>query len=224
MKIHAFSDKDYGTELDQFLFEVPINPESFTRNYKIDLDTRTGHGQPGTQPGYKGSAPEELKIDFVLDGTGTIQGYVPKYKNMTVHNQLKAFLDCVYKYNDDTHRPNFVTVIWGTEVNFKGTVSNVELNHTLFLPDGSPLRVKVSATFKQSESDKARAAKTAAKSPDMTKYQLVQQGDRLDLLTFKKYNDPGYFLQVGRVNNLVTVRKIAPPQELYFPPFSQNAT
>jgi hypothetical protein len=222
MVIHSFSDKDCQQELKDLVFTVPINPESFTRNYKVDLDTRTGHGQPGTQPGYKSSAPEELKIDFVLDGTGTMEGYPKKYDKMPVEIQLKKFLDCVYTFNGNTHRPNFIIVVWGSEIHFPGTASNVDLNYTLFLPNGNPLRVKVSATFKKSESDKARAAANEFKSPDLTKYKQVQLGDRLDLLTFQKYNDPSYVLQVGRVNNLTTVRKLTPATSLYFPPFAQN--
>lgn len=224
MVIHSFSDKDFQQELKSMMFTVPINPEGFTKNYKVDLDTRTGHGQPGTQPGYKSSTPEELKIDFVLDGTGTMEGYPDKYKNVSVHDQLDAFLKCVYTFNGDIHRPNFVIVIWGSEIRFPGTVSSIDLNHTLFLSNGNPLRVKVSVTFKKSESDKARIAAANLKSPDLTYSKKVQRGDRLDLLTFSKYNDPNYLLQVGRVNGLVTVRKIAPSTEIFFPPFAQNET
>jgi len=68
MVIHCFSDKDFQQEEKDKLFTVPINPETFYRSYKVDLDNRTGHGQPGTQPGYKSTSPEELRIDFVLDG------------------------------------------------------------------------------------------------------------------------------------------------------------
>jgi hypothetical protein len=221
MVIHSFSDKDFQQEEKDKLFTVPINPESFYRNYKVDLDNRTGHGQPGTQPGYKSTSPEELRVDFVLDGSGTVEGYPSQYDGMSVHDQLSAFLTCI-GFNGDIHRPNFVIVIWGSEVRFPGTVSNVDLSHTLFMPNGTPLRVKVGVTFVKSESDNARAAVNRMQSPDLTHYHRVQRGDRLDLLTFSKYNDPNYFLQVGRVNNLVTVRKIAPPQELYFPPFAKK--
>ena len=219
MVIHSFSDKDYKNELTQNLFTVPINPESFTRNYKIDLDTRAGHGQPGTQPGYKASPPDDLKIEFILDGTGTLQGYPTQYSGMSVHDQLDLFLTCCYKFNPDTHRPPFTMVVWGADINFKGLLSNVDLNYTLFLPNGDPLRVKVNATFKKSETDQQRAK---ANSPDLTKARQVQLGDRLDNLTYSHYNDPSYFLQVGRANNLVTVRNLDVGKTLCFPPFAQN--
>jgi Contractile injection system tube protein len=222
MVIHSYSDKDFQDELTEYMFTVPVNPESFVKNYKVDLDTRTGHGQPGTQPGYKSSAPQELKIDFVLDGTGTIQHYPDKYTGVPVHDQLKDFMKCVYDFNGDTHKPNYVVIIWGSEVKFPGQVSAVDVNHTLFLPNGNPLRVKVSATFKMSESDQARIISNEFKSPDMTKRYVAKSGDRLDLLTYRQYGDPGYLLQVGRINSLVSLRQIPVAQLLYFPPFAQN--
>jgi hypothetical protein len=143
---------------------------------------------------------------------------------MSVHDQLKLFLECTYKFNPDTHRPPFCVIVWGSDVHFKGVLSNVDLSYTLFLPSGDPLRVKVSATFKTSESDQARTAENAPASPDLTKSRQVKRGDRLDLLTYSQYNDPGYFLQVGAANKLVTVRKLKPGMTLNFPPFAQNNT
>jgi Contractile injection system tube protein len=224
MVIHAFSDKDFSDELDDLLFTVPVNPESFMKSYKVDLDERTGHGQPGTQPGYKSSSPQELKLDFVLDGTGTIQNYAQQFVGVSVHDQLTAFMKCVYAFNGDTHKPNYVIIIWGPEVRFPGQVSDVQVNHTLFQPNGDPLRVKISATFKMSESDQARIIANEMHSPDLTKRHTAQRGERLDLLTYKQYGDPDYLLQVGRVNNLVSIRNIPLPTMLYFPPFAQNDT
>jgi hypothetical protein len=222
MVIHAYADKDFQQPLTPQDFTVPVNPESFMKNYKVDLDTRTGHGQPGTQPGYKSSSPQELKLDFILDGTKTIQGYDPTLVNLSVHDQLKKFMKCVYNFNGDTHRPNFVVIIWGSEISFPGQASDVEVNHYLFQPNGDPLRVKISATFKMSESDQARIISNEWKSPDMTKKHIAQRGERLDLLTYNQYGDPDYLLQVARVNGLVSVRNIPLPSTLYFPPFAQT--
>ena len=78
------------SQKEVFTFTTPINPETFTRTSHIELDTSRGHGQPGTDPRYKSTAPEELKIEFVLDGTKTMEGYVDKYISMEVSDQIKA--------------------------------------------------------------------------------------------------------------------------------------
>ena len=220
--IHCYLDKNYQQKKPEMDFSTPINPESFSKSYTINLDTRVPHGQPGTTPGYKSSAPEELKLDFVLDGTGVVQGYLHPAKTHSVHEELDAFMKCVYKYDGITHRPNYLIIYWGSEINFPCVLSNVELNHTLFNPDGSPLRIKVSATFTKMESAAARTAISNPSSPDLTHQRTVQQGDRLDLLTFNIYTDPNYFLYVGKANNLTTVRKLAPGTKINFPPLPKT--
>ncbi len=101
-------------------------------------------------------------------------------------------------------------------------LSNLDLNYTLFEPDGTPLRVKVNATFLEHKSREQLLAESRASSPDLTHYRKVKQGDRLDSLTNKIYNDSKYFMQVGKVNNLTTIGKVKPGSELYFPPFDKN--
>jgi hypothetical protein len=118
LTIHAFEKNDFKNEVKDKAFTTPINPETFTRTNHIELDTTRGHGQPGTDPRYKSTSPEEVKIEFILDGTKTMEGYVEKYKNMEVSEQIKEFNDCV-QYEGKIHRPRFLIVQWGSEVKIK---------------------------------------------------------------------------------------------------------
>jgi hypothetical protein len=96
------------------------------------------------------------------------------------------------------------------------------LNHTLFNSDGSPLRAKLTATFLNYKAREERLAEEGQRSPDLTHYRKVKQGDRLDLMSYRIYNDSKYFLQVGRANQLTSIRNIQPGSEIYFPPFAKN--
>jgi hypothetical protein len=144
------------------------------------------------------------------------------YISRKVHDQLEDLKKCVYNFDGKIHRPRFLVVMWGSEINFKCVLSNLDLNYTLFEPDGSPLRVKVSATFLAHKSREQLLAESKASSPDLTHFRKVKQGDRLDLLTNSIYNNPKYFMQVGKVNGLTTLRQLMPGTNLYFPPFNKN--
>ena len=218
--IHSFEKNDFKEE--KLTFTTPINPETFTKTNHIELDTQRGHGQPGTNPKYKSTAPEELKIEFVLDGTKTMEGYVDKYKDMEVTEQIKAFTDCVYQYKNNIHRPMFLIVHWGSDVKFPCVMSHMDINYSLFKPNGNPLRAKITANFIKYESEEAIAAANRASSPDLTHYRKVNEGDRLDLLTYKVYNDSKYFLQIGKVNGLTSVRKLKAGLQLYLPPLDKT--
>jgi len=222
--IHSFEKNDFKEEDKDKLFTTPINPESFTKNYKVELDTTRGHGQSNTNPQYKSSAPQELRIEFVLDGTKTLEGYVDEYKNMDVHDQLDKLLKCVYDIAGETHRPRFLNVQWGSEINFNCVLQSLDINHTLFNPNGSPLRAKITASFIHYVSPEERAKGNQNHSPDLTHYRKFNQGDRLDLMTYKIYDNSNYFLQVGKVNGLSSVRNIKPGTEIYLPPLDKTAS
>lgn len=221
--IHSYKDRKFTKEVKGAKFTIPINPETFNKNYKVELDTRRGHGSSGSSPKFKSTAPEEFKIDFVLDGTATLEGYHEEYKKMPVSKQLKKFLDCSYDMDGDIHRPRFLIIHWGEEVKFPCVLSNLDINYTLFNPDGSPLRVKINATFLSYLTDDSRLARDRLRSADLTHYRKVKQGDRLDLMTFDIYNDTKFIMQIADINGLTSFRRVKVGQNLNFPPFEKTA-
>ena len=222
MVIHSFERNDFRQEDPDRMFTTPINPETFTKNNNIELETSRGHGRPGTNPKYKSTKPEELKIEFVLDGTKTMDGYVDKYKKMEVHDQIVAFTNCVYKYEGKIHRPRFLILRWGSEIRFPCVLSKLDINYSLFHPNGNPLRAKISATFIKYETDVAVAAAARMSSPDLTHHRRTKQGDRLDLMSYKFYNDTSYFMQVAKANNLNSLRDLKAGVDIFFPPINKN--
>jgi hypothetical protein len=223
--IHSFANRDFSGEDTSKKFSTPINPETFTKNFKVSVNTERGHGSPGAEVKYKSTAPEELKLEFILDGTKTMEGYGGdnrEYINKSVEMQLQDFLHCAYNMDGKIHRPRFLIVFWGSEINFRCVLSNLDINYTLFEPDGRPLRVKINATFLKHKSAAELIEEKKLSSPDLTHYRQVKEGDRLDLMTFSIYNESKYFLQVGNANNLTSVRRVKPGIELYFPPFDKN--
>jgi hypothetical protein len=221
--IHCFTDKDFKNEIKDSMFTAPINPESFTKNVKVELETRSATGSPGKDPKFKGVGTEELKLDFILDGTNTMEGYFNSNK-LSVSDSLAAFLKCVNDYDGKIHRPRFLIIFWGSEIKFSCVLSNLDINHTLFDPRGYPLRVKISATFVGYNSPEAEVALKNISSPDLTHYNKFTAGDRLDLLTYAIYNDSKYFLQVARINNLTSLRNIRLGTTISFPPFDKKET
>ena len=221
LRIRSFKDRQFKQELTTLMFVAPINPETFTRNFKVSVDKQQAHGNEGTEIRYRSTAPEELKLDFVLDGTNTMEGYSnfpAGYTAKPVTLQLQDFLKCCYDMNGPIHRPNFLIVMWGSEVNFRCVLSNVDINYTLFEPDGSPLRAKISATFLHHKSREEILAEAKPTSPDLTHYQKVKQGDRLDNLSFSVYDDPGFLTELASYNGLTTIRKLKAGVQLSLPP------
>ncbi len=220
--IRVFKDQNFKekeSSISPNPFPLPVNPESYSRSLRIMNNMEQGIGNEGTNPNFVAATPEELRLEFIFDGTDTIQGY--SYLKQPVKQQLKNFIDAVYNMNGTIHRPNFLQIQWGQFV-FSGTLSNLDLNYTLFEANGDPLRVKVNATFISYVAPKERTAKEGKTSPDLTHVRQTKAGDRLDLMTYNIYKDSKFFLQVGKANNLTSIRKLATGKEIVFPPIDKT--
>lgn len=221
-EIKSFSDNEFKKDGGKKDFKLPINPETFTRNLKVERDTTKGHGNNQTNSKFVGTAPEELKLEFILDGTGTMEGYLDSMKKIPVKDQLKMLVDCVYNYDGKIHSPRYLKILYGSELKIDCVLTSLDINYTLFNSDGSPLRARISASFLQYFAPETRAKKERNSSPDLTHQRTVKAGDRLFQLTFEIYDDPKYLLQVGRKNDLTSVRNLTPGRELFFYPFDKT--
>ncbi len=220
LTIYSFEDNTFKGKSLEFI--TPINPETFTKTSHIELDKIQTHGKPSNDIKYNSTAPEELKIEFTLDGTKTMEGYFKKYFEMEVSDQLAEFTKCVYQYKGETHRPRFLIIIWGSEVRFSCVLSHMDVSYSLFKPNGNPLRVKVSATFIKYQAPEDAIKEYRLSSTDLTHYKISKQGDRLDILTNKIYSDPNLLLQLARANNMGNIKKIKAGIDLFFPPINKN--
>src|ERR1044072_78207 len=197
-------------------FTIPVNPESYSQAYKVELKDKPAGGNQGSAPEYKFTSPEELKLEFTLDNTGTIEGNV--YDGTPVPKQVEKLLATVYKMQGEAHRPSILKIQWGSFFTFDCVLSSLDINYVLFKPNGEPLRAKVSASFKQYTEPQIRTRQENKKSPDLTRVIKVADGDTLPNLSYKSYGTPKYYPQVAYANKLMSIRTLRTGDDLVFPP------
>jgi hypothetical protein len=136
------------------------------------------------------------------------------------------FLKVVYKMEGEIHQPNFLKVLWGSNSlsgygnkleAFTCKMGNADVNYILFDNHGEPLRAKVSATFIGYLPSETRDRNEAKKSPDLTRFRVVNDGDKLPLLTHQIYSDQSYYQKVARANGLTSFRNLKAGLNLVFP-------
>jgi len=140
-----------------------------------------------------------------------------------VTQKVQDLLQLIYVMNPDTHKPNFLRLLWGdfsfgNSSGFNCLLKDLQINYTLFSPEGKPLRAKLSATFMRYVEPELRVREEGKNSPDVTHLRKVKAGDTLPLMTYDIYRDPTYYLQVAKVNGLVNFRRLKNNQDLRFPP------
>ncbi|MDJ0703319.1 MAG: LysM peptidoglycan-binding domain-containing protein [Leptolyngbyaceae cyanobacterium MO_188.B28] len=213
-------------------FELPINPGEITHSLKIEHDKSQAQGAQRNNSKYKRTPSETVRFGFTLDGTGVIPinkkpGKFYHDKPDDVASQLQAFLDTVYTMKGKIHRSNFLRLLWGkatfVERNaFDCVLSDLQINYTLFAPDGKPLRAKLSATFLGHTAPQYRNAEMKKGSPDITHERKIMGGDTLPLMAYDIYDDPTYYLQVAKANGLVNFRRLKTNTNMRFPPVEKG--
>ncbi len=223
LKIHAYKDSKRGTADLIDTFEVMFNPETLKRTYEIEYENAQADGTSGMAQKYSRSSPQNLNLNLFIDGTDVSRlGIMQLEPGNTgdVTTQVKKFLGLTYIYNGDIHKPNSLTVEWGP-FTFDCCLTSVEITYKLFDKEGNPLQAELDVFFVSDIENTERVAKEGSNSPDLTHARMVKSGDTLPLLAHEIYNDPMYYPELARVNNLDTLRKIEPGRILQFPPIEQ---
>jgi len=209
LKIRSFKDAQFS-EKDKN-FEVMFNPQEYSLKYNIESDDSQGIGTSGSEPTFNKITPQNLSLDFTIDGTG-VTG-----EKIDVPEKVTEFLDVTHNYKGDEHRPRYLIIEWGTLL-FKCVLKEVSVKYTLFKSDGKPIRAKLSTSYKRFIEDELRAAEEDSNSPDITHMRTVQEGDILPLMCFKIYGDSKYYMQVAEANGLTNFRNLEPGRQIFFPP------
>lgn len=196
------------------VFEVQINPEQIARSLKIKQRDPGETGRDGAELQFQKTEPETLEIKFILDGTGTVPNNSALTTSLTsvvpgaayVPTRIKELQAVVYNFLDETHRPPFIIVNWGTLV-FHGVMEELSYTYNLFHPSGVPLRAEVTLKVKEHKPSGMAAAALSLLSPDLTRRRQLRESDTLLTVCQQVYESPVYYLEIAKANHLTNFRR-----------------
>ncbi|MEP1489571.1 MAG: hypothetical protein ABJL44_10870 [Algibacter sp.] len=213
MKITGYLDGDFMNKISGDPYTLMINPNSIKWNRKIQYNEQQPLDASTASQKYKSTPSDELSFEIIIDCTGIVD---PKRIDMA--KEIKTLEDIVYTYNGDIHRPNYVKIQWGSDLSFNSVLKTFNTSYTLFRPDGSPLRAKISLSFGEYVSPKKKSEEEKKNSPDITHLVEVVEGDTLPQLCYKVWNTPFHYVKVAQYNNLNKFRQLKGGRNLIFPP------
>ena len=225
--IRCFKDEKFETEIKELKYTALLNPEKYSQSYKTEYKKEEGTGSSATAPKFTRSLPSDLDLEFLFDRTGVLMHYGEKKRSEEeqkkgVIKDIEDFKKAVFDYNGDEHKPNYLIINWGALL-FKGILTDLSIEYKLFKSDGTPIRAIAKAKFISSIEAEKRAAVENNKSPDLTHYRIVKDGDTLPLMTHRIYGDSKYYLEVAKANELINFRSLKAGQELFFPPLAKQS-
>jgi nucleoid-associated protein YgaU len=105
---------------------------------------------------------------------------------------------------------------WGSFLSYKGVISQIAQNFTLFKTDGTPLRASVDVTF--SETGEQQKKQNPTTRTEARKIWVVHEGQTLDWIAYQEYGDPACWRHIAETNNLPNPRDLRPGQVLKLTP------
>jgi hypothetical protein len=216
--IESFADAKRDGKADD-TYTVMFNPSTYSINHEMMYKVDEGKNSTGSAQDFLGVKPKTISLDIMVDGSGTSG---EKLNGADVDQDIARFFEVCALYNGDKHRLPFLRLAWGALI-LDCVMSSAKVNYTLFNRDGTALRAKISASFKEQMDNPKQALKKKDKSPDLTHYRTVIDGDTLQLMSHRIYGDPSYYMEVARVNKLNDFRTLEPGAKLYFPPIDKTS-
>jgi hypothetical protein len=213
MKITGFTDQNYKSAFPGDPYTLMMNPDSINWQRKIDYNDQQVPDSSTASQKYKSTPCEKITFSFVIDCTGVVD---PDRTNLAT--EINNLENIIFTYNGKIHRPNFVVLQWGKSLTFKGVLKSFDTNYTLFRPDGSPVRAKISLSFEQFISTTNVAKLENQQSPDISHYVNIKQGEHLPQLCQQIWGNPFKYIDVAKFNNLNKFRHIPRETSLIFPP------
>lgn len=216
MQITGYTDEEFQTAFSGKPYSTMINPDSIKWTKSIEYNEQQAPDSSAPSQKYKSTPSDKLSFDITIDCTGIVDS-----TRTNMATEITALESIVYTYNGQIHRPNFVKVQWGSNIIFKGVLTSFDISYSLFKPDGSPLRAKISLAFSQYISPTTVAKVDGEESPDISHLVTVVEGMTLPQLCKQVWNNNMYYIQTARFNDLDKFRKLKGVTQLVFPPIIQ---
>lgn len=194
-------------------YVVMFNPENFNERTDFNYSCEQAQGHPGGELKFDIVQQSEIQFEFLIDGTGA------SGDKREVLAEIELFRVST-GFNGDRHMPNYLVLIWGTFV-FYGFLKSLDIQYTLFRPNGTPLRAKLRCSFKASTTNILRLLSMGLLSPDLTHEHPVKQGDRLDNLSQRYYENTRHHIDIAEANQLTSIRNTAGKSTFYMPPIEK---
>lgn len=150
---------------------------------------------------------EKLTVELLADTSDTLKDVRLEYVNK-VRDLMRI--------NKESHAPPVVKFVWGKN-EFKGVIDSLNVTYTLFSPEGTPLRAKLSLTLKEYRPVEIQLKDAPKTSPDVEKTWVARRGDKYSSIAAAVYRDPAVWRAIAEANGVKDPRVLRPGTVLRLP-------
>jgi LysM repeat protein len=194
---------------------VLYNPEEYTvsKDNNFAVQSVPGLGSPIVQ--FVNGNQRTLDVELFFDSYDTPT--LPKKDIRDQTGPVVRLMDIA----SETHAP---PVLWVSmaSLNLRCVLSRVSERFIMFMPNGVPVRARLSCTFIETLDPSQEAKAANLQTADFSKVHTVTSGETLSDIAAELYRDPAQWRPIAIANGIADPLSIEPGQALRVPalPFS----
>ena len=198
-------------------FPVMFNPEEYSVNRDINYAQSAVPGLSAPILQFVNGNMQTLEMELFLDtleshnhGGGRLNQVQEDVRNFT--RKVTALMDI----DASTHAPPVLLFTWGS-LSFTCVLARVTQKFVLFLPNGTPVRARLQATFNEFRNVDLEAKEIKRETANFSKLYVVAQGETLTDIATRTYGNPAAWRPIARVNDIENPRALRIGAKLLIP-------
>jgi nucleoid-associated protein YgaU len=196
---------------------VQFNPEEYTLSREVNYAQTAIPGLSSPLLQFVNGNMQTLEMELFCDA------YEIHKVGSTVVNPAQSDVRVLTRKITDlmsiqpsTHAPPVLLFSWGT-LTFSCVLARAMQRFVMFLPDGTPVRARLTVTFNEYRNAELEAMETKRETSDYSKRYVVLEGDTLSGIAGREYGDPRLWRVIAIANALQRARDLPPGLSLLLP-------
>ena len=199
--------------------EAYFNPNKIVLGKSVKLLPQPAKGHDVPEEQFGNGDPREFNLDLLFDTYDTDR---VRKDPVTVYT---AKLDSLVVVSPGKHRPPICELWWGRWGKlFEGVLQKLDHEYTLFMEDGTPVRVTSKCVFREHRDNPRDKKEQRTESSDVAKQRVVRRGDTLSSIAAVEYLDPGLWRPIAEHNGLDDPLDLEPGMVLLLPTVTVSRT
>jgi hypothetical protein len=198
--------------------QVLFNPEEYTVSKDVNYAQTAVPGLSAPLLQFVNGNLQTLEMELFLDS------YELHREGSRVLNQagedvrnLAAKITDLMNIDPTTHAPPVLLFTWAS-LSFTCVLARVSQRFLMFLPDGTPVRMRLQVTFNEFRNADLEAKEVKRETVDYSKRHVVGEGETLSSIAGRIYGDPRLWRAIALRNQLDDPRALATGSALIVPP------
>ncbi|MDX2291658.1 MULTISPECIES: LysM peptidoglycan-binding domain-containing protein [Streptomyces] len=201
--------------------KVLFNPEEYTVHRETNFAQLAVPGLSAPVIQFVSGQARTLEMELFLD---SLEANHAGAAGSDVREQVRKVVDLM-DIDPTVHAPPPVVFTWGS-LTFTSVISRVSQRFVMFLPNGVPVRARLTVTFTEFRNADLEAKEVKRQTADYTKIHVTVEGDTLPMIAWREYGSTVCWRPIALHNGIDDPRVLPVGLRLVVPrlPYADPAT